>query len=426
MKETKEEKLPASYEQYLNIKNKHKDDILLFRIGDFYEVYFEDADICSKILSLRLGFKIINNQKISKCGFSYHIIEESVEELVRNGYKVAICEQIKNSENEESTDTESKVIKREVVKIITPGTILSSRYLDNEKNNYLMSLYYSNTNCGISVVDIGTGEFLLYQLVKVSDTQLIDEITTFSPSEIICNKEFLKLSICGELKNNFSILITEYTDEHFEYKNAYNTLCKQFSEKMLETKNLSTQQLSICSAGAIVSYLFEVQKELLKNIDSFEIYNNNFNMLLDYSARRNLELTETLQERTKKGSLLWILDRTRTKLGARLLRKWLEKPEISIRKIENRLKSVEELNNDLSLRDDIITNLNNIGDIERLVAKILSSVKVPDLLKLKSSLFPIPKLYKLLSSYNSYYLKKIYTEMEEDETLKHISEIYDL
>lgn len=402
-----------SLNQYINLKKQHKDCVLFFRLGGFFELYYEDAEIGEKVLHLTLGKKPVSNQLIPVTGVPADNINDYIPKLVQAGYKVALCDQLEKTSTSESKT--SSILKREVVKIFTPGTIVDSDYLDGTKNNYLMSIYYLNGELSVSIVDTSIGEFLCSpENISISD--VFDEVSKFTPAEIICNEIFFQTDTCTDIKNNFSILINSYNSEAFELKNAYDNLCKQFSQELVETK-LGNKSLAICSAGAIIAYLLENQKSILKNISNFKLYNRNSNMLLDSTTRKNLELIESSQDKTKKGSLLAVLDKTKTALGARLLRKWINEPILNIRKIKSRLDSVEELKNNKDILDKLIKLLKYIEDIERLPLRIHSSVKISDLLKLKKSLEKLPEIYELISSCESYYINKIYKEFDVHEDL---------
>lgn len=398
-------------DQYINIKEQHKDCILFLRVGGFFELYYEDAINGAKVLDLTLSKRKIAGQEIPTCGVPADKVNYHIPNLVQAGYKVALCDQLE----ENSTSKTSDVLQREVVKIFTPGTIIDSDRLDSTKNNYLMSIYYLNSELGISIVDTSTGEFLcLSENISVSD--VLDEVAKFTPAEIICNEMFFQTDTCTDIKNNFPLLINSYNIKAFEPENAYNNLCKQFSQELVKTK-LGNKTLAICSAGAIIAYLLDTQKSILKNIVNFELYNRNSNMLLDFNARKNLELTENSQDKTKKGSLLAVLDKTKTALGARLLRKWIDEPVLNIRKIKSRLDSVEELKNNKDILDKLIELLKYIEDIERLTSRIYSSIKISNFLKLKKSLEKLPEIYKLISSCKSYYINRIYKEFNVHEDI---------
>ncbi len=397
-------KLTPMMEQYFEIKKDYKDCILFFRLGDFYEMFYEDAITASKELEISLtGKSCGQEQKAPMCGVPYHSAESYISKLVEKGYKVAICEQM-----EDPKDTKG-IVKREVIRIITPGTILDNAILDEKKNNYIMSIYLLNDKYGIAIADISTGEFLTTQLNADDSNKLIDEIGRFSPSEIICND----ISICQNIKDRFDIFINEFHKWSFEYQTAYKNLCSHFSVTSLDGFGLKDMKLSISASGALILYLIETQKTNLAHILSITIYSDSKYMMLDINSRRNLELTETLREKSRKGSLLWVLDKTKSVLGARLLRKWIEEPLLDINEIKKRLDSVEELKSELLIREELKEYLKTIYDIERLMTRIVyETANGRDLIALKTSIQILPYVHQLLNDCNCAYLNQIYQQFD--------------
>lgn len=401
-------KLTPMMEQYFKIKEDYKDCILFFRLGDFYEMFYEDAILASKELEISLtGKSCGQEQKAPMCGVPFHSAESYISKLVEKGYKVAICEQTENPKDAKG------VVKREVIRVVTPGTILDNAILDETKNNYMMSIYLSNNKYGIAIVDISTGEFLTTQLNADDDNKLIDEIGRFNPSEIICNDIFMSSNACQSIKNRFDIFINEFHKWSFEYSTAYKNLCAHFSVVSLDGYGLRDMNLSVCASGALILYLIETQKTNLAHILNISIYSNSKHMTLDISSRRNLELTETLREKSRRGSLLWVLDRTKSVLGARMLRKWIEEPLIDINEIKKRLDSVEELKSELLIREELKEYLKTIYDIERLMTRIVyETANARDLVSLKTSIQILPYVYQLLNDCESKYLNEIYKQFD--------------
>lgn len=397
-------KLTPMMEQYFEIKKNYNDCLLFVRLGDFYEMFYEDAIIATKELEITLtGKNCGQEEKAPMCGVPYHSAEAYISRLVEKGYKVAICEQIEDPKEAKG------IVKRDVIRVVTPGTILDNAVLDEKKNNYLMSIYLSNNKYGISVIDISTGEFLTTQLDNSSENKLIDEIGRFNPAEIICNEAFINTEIAENIKDRFDIFISTFHKWAFEYDTAFKNLCHHFSVVSLDGYGLKKMNLSVCSSGAVLQYLIETQKTNLSHILNISTYSTSQYMMLDISSRRNLELTETFREKSRKGSLLWVLDRTKSVLGARLLRKWIEQPLLNSDDIRKRINSVEELKEDSLLREEIKEYLGTIYDIERLMTKIVyGTANARDLTALKISLKVLPYIQQLLIDCKSDYLKEIY------------------
>lgn len=399
--------LTPMMQQYLEIKDKCKDSILFFRLGDFYEMFFEDAKTASRELELVLTARDCGlEEKAPMCGIPYHASESYVSRLVSKGYKIAICEQL------EDPSVAKGIVKRDVVKIITPGTYTDSSFIEDNKNNYIMSFYIDEKGVGICFCDISTGEFYGTDH-KFSENIIIDEISKYNPSEVlICNN--VDEEIVNSIKNRFNIVFTYVPEDYFHDENLLET---QFLEFNKEGFNSSL----IKSGNGLLKYIFETQKTSLSNINKFSYYNIVDFLSIDINSKRNLELTETLRDKTKKGSLLWILDKTSTSMGGRQIRKWLEQPLINKSKIEERLNAVEELITSISLHEDVKLSLKNIYDIERIVGKISSkNVNAKELISLKNSLEKIPGLKHLLSSFNSSYFKNMYNDLDE------LKDIYNL
>ena len=399
-------------QQYMETKEQYKDCILLYRLGDFYEMFFDDALIASKVLEITLTGKDCGQpERAPMCGIPYHSLVGYLTKLIDHGYKAAICEQV------EDPKTAKGIVKREVIRIVTPGTNLSMQSLDESKNNYLMCLFYMDEQFGISVADISTGDY--YMTEVDSAKKVFDEINRYMPAEIIYNDYFLmsglNLEELGE-KMQFSVsaLDSWYSDE---------ALCVQkikdhFHVLSLDGLGLSDYSAGTIAAGMLLLYLYETQKNALPQMTRIIPYKTERYMVLDTATRRNLELLETLREKQKRGSLLWVLDKTKTAMGARFLRSCIEQPFVQKEYIERRLESLEELNEDVITRDEIREYLNAIYDLERLMSKIsYKSANPRDLIAFKNSLSMIPPIKYLLRNMHTPDLKEIYDNLDNLEDI---------
>ncbi len=398
-------------EQYLKIKEGYQNCILFYRLGDFYEMFFEDALTASRELEITLtGRECGLGERAPMCGIPFHAADGYVKKMIDKGYKVAICEQV---EDPKLTKT---IVRREVVRVITPGTVMDSNSLDETKNNYIMCVYGNKIGFSISVADITTGEFITSQT-----NDILGEVAKYNPAEIICNEYFYNQPVASMLEKQLNKRLDRYNEWAFEYATAYKNLCTHFSVLNLNGFGLEGKNLSTCTSGALIAYLSETQKNALKHIFKIKYYSTNEYMVLDLSSRRNLELTQTLREKEKKGTLLWVLDKTKTAMGARLLRKWVEEPLVDISKINKRLESVEEFKTDPLLREEIKEILNTVFDIERLMSKIVyTTANARDLVALKNSLANLPALKQLISTSTAYYQSEIYQAMDP------LSDIYEM
>ncbi len=404
--------LTPMMQQYMETKEQYKDCILLYRLGDFYEMFFDDALIASKVLEITLtGKDCGQSERAPMCGIPYHALDGYLTKLIDHGYKAAICEQV------EDPKTAKGIVKREVIRIVTPGTNLSMQSLDESKNNYLMCLFYMDEQFGISVADISTGDY--YMTEVDSAKKVFDEINRYMPAEIIYNDYFLmsglNLEELGE-KMQFSVsaLDSWYSDE---------ALCVQkikdhFHVLSLDGLGLSDYSAGTIAAGMLLLYLYETQKNALPQMTRIIPYKTERYMVLDTATRRNLELLETLREKQKRGSLLWVLDKTKTAMGARFLRSCIEQPFVQKEYIERRLESLEELNEDVITRDEIREYLNAIYDLERLMSKIsYKSANPRDLIAFKNSLSMIPPIKYLLRNMHTPDLKEIYDNLDNLEDI---------
>ena len=390
--------------QYFEIKETCTDCILFFRLGDFYEMFFNDAEVAAKELELVLTGRDCGLEKRAPmCGIPFHAANTYIGRLIAKGYKVAICEQV------EDPAVAKGIVKRDIIKIITPGTYTDSAFLEESKNNYIMSIYIDpKTNfCGLCFCDVSTGEFSCTD-TKLNLVTLLDEISKFAPKEIIVSED-LPGAILEAIKERFNVSYSAFGNDYFVMeddsliKNQFQNFCGN-----------TLSQTLLRSVSGLLRYIIDTQKNSLSHIDTIEYYDILDYVSLDANSRRNLELTETLRDKTKKGSLLWVLDRTNTAMGARRLRKWLEQPLINKSLIEERLEAVEELKNNISLHEDLKEVLVDIYDIERLVGKISSkNVNAKELISLKNSIEKIPKVKSILTNLNSKLMRKIFLDLDD-------------
>ncbi|MCY6483904.1 DNA mismatch repair protein MutS [Clostridium aestuarii] len=387
--------------QYLEVKERNNDCILFFRLGDFYEMFFEDAETAARELELVLtGRECGLDKRAPMCGIPYHSASSYINRLVNKGYKVAICEQL------EDPSKAKGIVKRDVIKIITPGTCSDTAFLEDTKNNYIMSLYIEDEKAAMSFADISTGEFKC-TYTKYNISCVLDEISKFIPSEIIIEND-IDIKIIDAIKERFQMSFTKRPNIFFSKKGIEN-LKNQFPNFDINKFN----DVLIKGCNGLLNYIIDTQKTILTHIDTIEYYDTVDYLSIDINSRRNLELTETLSEKSKKGSLLWVIDKTSTAMGARMLRKWVEQPLIQKEKIVNRLESVEEIMSNLPLYDDLKEQLRDIYDIERLVGKISTkSVNAKELLSLKKSIEKLPKIKTILESFNSELLKNICSKLD--------------
>ncbi len=394
--------------QYLEIKDRYKDCILFFRLGDFYEMFFEDAKTASRELELVLtGRECGLEERAPMCGIPYHAAPNYITRLVSKGYKIAICEQV------EDPAVAKGIVKRDVIKVITPGTYISQTGDEEYKNTYIMSIYCDKEYYGVALSDISTGEFKTTYF-KLDLNTLFDEISKISPKEILLDIESDE-KLINDIKSINGALIT--TKDFKEYYCLDNELVEQFSSVQVD----SLHNISKMASSILLKYILDTQKISLTNINLLESYDIVNYMTIDNSSRRNLELTENLKEKTKKGSLLWVLDKTATAMGGRTIRKWIEEPLIKECDINNRLDSVEELFSNIYFNEDLREYLKSIYDIERIVGKISNNnVNAKDLVSLKSSLIKLPEIKTKLSSCKSALLSKWFNQLD---TLEDVTEL---
>ncbi len=404
--------LTPMMKQYMETKSQYQDCILFYRLGDFYEMFFDGALTASRELEITLtGKNCGQEERAPMCGVPYHAVEGYLNKLVSRGYKVAICEQTEDPKQAKG------IVKREVVRIVTPGTNVDAQALDETKNNYIMCIVYIADRYGISVADISTGEYLVTELPD--SARLMDEISRFVPAEIICNEAFYMSGMdLDGLKDRLGITIYSLESWYFDDSLCREKLLEHFHVSGFGGLGLEDYDCGIISAGALLQYLLETQKNSLSNLTHITPYVTGKYMLLDSATRRNLELCETLREKQKRGSLLWVLDKTKTAMGARMLRKCVEQPLIDKKEIVLRLDAVEELKNQAISREEIREYLSPVYDLERLLTKITYGTANPrDLTAFKTSLEMLPPIRYLLEEMQSDLLKEIYKDMDSLEDL---------
>ena len=404
--------LTPMMKQYMQTKEEYKDCILFYRLGDFYEMFFDDALTASKELEITLTGKNCGlEERAPMCGIPYHAVDSYLNRLVSKGYKVAICEQV------EDPKTAKGIVKREVIRVVTPGTNLDTQGLDETKNNYIMCIVYMADRYGLSIADVTTGEYLVTELD--SQTKLLDELYKFMPSEIVCNEAFYMSGMdLDDLKNRLHMAIYSLEAWYFDDALCRETLQEHFKVASLEGIGLSDCECGMIASGALLKYLEETQKNSLSHMSRLTRYATGNYMVLDSATRRNLELVETLREKQKRGSLLWVLDKTKTAMGARTLRKYVEQPLIDKESIVKRLDAVAELKDNAICREEIREYLNPVYDLERLVGKITyKSANPRDLIAFQSSLSMLPSVKYILKDMESDLLREIYEELDPLEEL---------
>ena len=407
-------KVTPMMEQYFEIKNRYRHCLLFFRLGDFYELFFDDAVIGSRELGLTLtGKDWGQKERAPMCGVPFHSADSYIDKLVQSGYKVAICEQV------EDPKLAKGIVKRDVIRIVTPGTVIDNEVLDENKNNYIMSIYGDSKGYALAVCDVTTGEFQTAEFTSANaEEKLFDEAARFMPAEIITNGYFLNTPCAGRIRKNLNIDLNDAGDACFAYRNAAKTICRHFDILSVDGLGLGERTFSVCASGGLLDYLYETQKNNLEHIGKITLYSTNDFMLLDVSTRRNLELTETMRENSRRGSLLWVIDKTKTAMGARLLRKWVEQPLINSADINKRLDAVEELKDDFFKREEIKDVLSTMHDFERIMGRIVyKTANSRELVNLKNSIENLPQLKKILENSKSGYMEEIYSELDTLEDI---------
>lgn len=402
-------------QHYLNTKKEYADCILFYRLGDFYEMFFDDAIEVSKELELTLTGKDCGQQeRAPMCGIPYHAAEGYINKLVSNGHKVAICEQV------EDPKAAKGIVKREVIKVVTPGTNLNSQALDETKNNYLCSIYYQGDVIGFSVADFTTGDFFVTQLK--TESELIDEINKFVPSEIITNEYFSMSGIdLTFINEKLGITMSELDNWYFDDDTCKAKLLNHFKLNSLDGLGVTDYPTGLIASGALLTYLYETQKSEMSHIITLSPYTTGKYMIIDSSSRRNLELVETLREKQKKGSLIWVLDKTKTAMGARMLRMFVEQPLINKDEITARQDMIEELNSKAIDREELREYLNPVYDLERLMTRISCKTANPrDLIAFKNSLEMLPHIKNIIKNFESLSFMDCYDKLDD------LQDIYNL
>ena len=405
-------KLSPMMQEYCKTKEEYKDCILFYRLGDFYEMFFDDALLVSKELELTLTGKDCGlEERAPMCGIPFHAADTYINRLIERGHKVAICEQVEDPKKAKG------LVKRAVIRVVTPGTTLDATSLDESKNNYLMSIVSIADRFGCAIADITTGDCFLTEVPN--SQKLVDEINKFSPAEIICNDSFFMSGVdTDDLKERLGICIFSLDAWYFDDDTCRKELREHFHVTNLEGLGISDYDSGIIAAGALFLYLKETQKTALSQMTTIRPYTAERYMLIDSSSRRNLELVETLREKQKRGSLLWVLDKTKTAMGARTLRSFVEQPLIDAEEINRRLEALEELNEKPMLRDEIREYLNPVYDLERLVSRIsFKSANPRDTVAFASSLEMIPYIKQVLKDFQAPILKEIYEDMDSLEDI---------
>ena len=399
-------------QRYLETKEQYKDCILFYRLGDFYEMFFDDAITAARELEITLtGKDCGQEERAPMAGVPHHAAEMYISKLIAKGYKVAICEQL------EDPKTAKGIVKRGVIRVVTPGTVVESNMLEERKNNFIMSIYKAGIYFGISVCDISTGEFYAAEIKDNNNfPALLDEIARYSPSELVINSMMAEsLEEMDKIKERFNTYVTKFNNKYFDsnpeiIKLRFNI--EDSDHKKIE--NIEEKRLATSAINALIEYIEQTQMTTLDHINKITIYQISKYMALDVNARRNLEITEKMRDKSKKGTLLWVLDKTATSMGARNLRRWLSDPLIDTKEINQRLEAVKELKEDVILRGDVVENLKKVYDIERLAGKMAyGNANARDMITLRNSLERLPEVKKLLSQSKSEMLKNLYEDLDE-------------
>ena len=404
--------LSPMMQKYMETKTEYPDCILFYRLGDFYEMFFEDAVTASRELELTLTGKQCGlEERAPMCGVPHHAVDTYLNRLVSKGYKVAICEQMEDAKNAKG------LVKREVTRVVTPGTNLNAGALDEGKNNYIMSIVYISDRYGLAIADVTTGDF--YTTEVDTDRKLLDEISKFAPSEIVCNEAFYVSGVdLEDLRHRLNIAISSLESWYFDDEMCKRTLSEHFHAASMEGLGLKDYPCGVVSSGALLKYLLETQKTDLSHISHVQSYTTGKFMVIDSSTRRNLELVETLREKNKRGSLLWVLDKTKTAMGARTLRGYIEQPLIEKDEIVARQAAIRELNQNAISREEIREYLNPVYDMERLIGRIIYKTANPrDFIAFKSSLSMLPYIKNLLQDFSCPLLGQIEEELDPLEDL---------
>lgn len=413
-------KLTPMMQQYMAVKNKYKDCLIFFRLGDFYELFFDDALVASRVLGITLTKRDCGmKEKAPMCGVPYHAADNYLRKLIKQDFKVAICEQL-------SDPKESKgIVERDVIRVVTPGTVIEDVLLEDKENNFILSICFSNENVGLAFADVSTGDFFIEEIDgdEIS-AQLSSELFRIAPREIIINDEnFLKKPQYAFLNDRNKYFLSPYHKWAYVYETAYKALLRHFKVLSLEGYGCENYNSGVCAAGALIEYLSDTQKNNMAHMNTITPYELNRYMALDEHTRRNLELTKTIMNGSKKGSLLSVLDKTQTSMGGRLLHRWLEQPLQSKTEIDERLNAVNELYDDLIKRDELTALLNEVYDIERITSKIAyGTIHPKDCIMLKNSLKVLPSLKELMRSTKSSMLAECYQNLDTIDDINELLE----
>ena len=411
--------LSPMMKQYFDIKKQYPDTILFFRLGDFYEMFYDDAKLASRELDLTLtGRDCGQEERAPMCGVPFHSYETYLAKLVAKGYKVAICEQM------EDPALAKGLVKRDIIRVVTPGTVLESNMLDESRNNYICSVYVRGNTAGVCFADISTGELYATVLTAELAEQLKNELSRYSPSEILVNSAVLDFTQLPDfIRNRLSASLELLEDGEYEQQKTTEEVQEQFGGKTLEDLELADKPELTAALGALFSYLHRTQRTGIERIASVQLYSGAQYMKLDLSARRNLELIETMRSKEKRGSLLWVLDKTHTPMGKRLIRTWMEQPLLSPAAISRRLNAVEELTGDAVLRDEIAEELSGIHDLERVMSRVVyGSANGRELRSLESTARRLPPLRSAIKGVQSQLLCSI---LENIDPLSDIADLVD-
>ena len=392
-------KLSPMMRQYLEIKEKYKDYVLFFRVGDFYEMFFGDAIAVSKAIGLTLTGKDCGlDERAPMCGVPFHACDEYAKKLIEAGFMVAVCEQL---EDPASTKT---LVKRDVIRVITPGTVIEDSMLDETSNNYLCCFYAKNKEASLCFADISTGEVHLFEIDgKELTTSAVNELARFSPVEVLVNDGVLSLKDCMSfIKQKIKASVTLLEEGQFSAERHYIDICKQFSAESLDEIGLDKDSIGACSVSGLFTYIKDTQKALVGRFSKLQKHESDPVMTIGFTARRNLELTETLRNKERKGSLIWVLDHTKTSMGKRMLKTCIEQPLINPVKIIERLNAVELLTKTPVELGELKENLSGVYDIERLMTRVMYKTANPrDLKSLSLTALKLPAIKAILAGFNS-------------------------
>ena len=413
------EELSPMMQNYIAKKEEYKDCILFYRLGDFYEMFFDDAILASRELEITLTSRACGlDEKAPMCGVPFHSAEIYISKLISKGYKVAICEQL------EDPKTAKGIVKRDVIRVVTPGTVIEKNMLDEKKNNFIMSIVKKGFFYGLAVCDVSTGDFYATQITETNNfSKLLDEIARYSPAEIVTNSMMINSeSEIAQIKDRIDVCISEIKEEDFsENTDLVSNMYTIINENGEKIDKFNDKLFVVSAINGLNSYLTDTQKIKLEHINRIKVYKTTRYMALDVNARRNLELVERMRDKSKRGTLLWVLDKTLTSMGGRLLRRWISDPLIEVDEINNRLQAVNELKENVMLRGEISELLKKVYDIERLAGRIsYGNANARDMISLKNSIMRLPELKNLLSNGKSSLIHELYNNLDE---LKDITEL---